>query len=236
MKWLTTGEAENLLSGRKMEPQAFVLYCDASDLSGSLPIEPHRVPDDEGLPSPTNQWVGLVDDRPVVVQQELIPNGCRANTVTVLTPSGIGPERWTALRALQQLPWPIRPSRPYHIESGCASQDHVVCRPLANGWFDLVYRAPSSAEAEHLLTYLKSADPWNEACFVTEMGPLGKWIIVRQFEHEGQIVGGYPDVDSAVRVALNMSCKHPKDKFRVRDAATRQSKQYDVSHGRVSPV
>lgn len=63
MKWLNSDEAQEFLSQYETEPQALVLFCDLNDLAGQLPAMPRVV--SSGVPSPVNEWVGLVNARPV---------------------------------------------------------------------------------------------------------------------------------------------------------------------------
>jgi hypothetical protein len=239
MKWLTPSEAEKLLNGCRSEAQTLILSCDVDDLSSKLSATPRSLSTDEGNPWPANEWVGLIDERPVLVHQELPHEKYAPPAVTVLTPfpkthHGVG--EWSILHELKALPRPIRSTRPLFIQSHIASDDHVVCRPNVWGWHDAIYRAASDTEAKDLLHFLRESDSWNERCFVAKRPGAGEWTIHRQGRRE-QILGVYPDVDSALRLACKLSADSPDDVLVVKDRlGKRHPREYHVAHGHLKPA
>ncbi len=237
MKWLNPSEAERAIRTHEGEPQTFVFYCDRGDLKRKLEVEPRIVSTDEEVASAVYEWTGFIGDRPVVVQQELDQNYGLKHSVTVLTPFVDAERRleeWTAIVELQELPLPIRPSRPLYIQSHADSSDHIVYRPDDKGWSDMIYRAASEPEARRLLEYLLDSDPWNKNCFVSNSELPGEWTIVHNGEKNGRIVGVYPDADSAVRVALRLSEQSLDDVLIVKNRlAEIKSAKYRIACGRV---
>lgn len=235
MRWLNAHELEKLIPARG-EPQTFVLASDG-DLVSALDVKPQLVSTEQGEPVPLNQWVGMIDGRLVVVQQERTQGKSAPHTVIVLIAHGTdahGQGGWNTLRTLEALPQPIRSSRPLFIQSCSASRDHVVCRPNDSGWYDAVYRASSHAEAEELLSYLRSKDRWNERCFIGKLERRGEWRIVAREGTGERVVGAYPEVDSALRLACTLSDDSPDAVLFVKDAhQTPPSKKFRVARGKV---
>jgi len=217
MKWLDASDVDGL-DFRGQEPQTFYFFCGHGELGAGFPVAPRLDWADEGAPSPTKQWVALIDKRPVVIQQEPFNHFDDRNVVLVLTPFACSDAEggWGALRDLAVLPEPIYPTRPLFIQSCSTSRDHVVCRPNPRGWSDALYRAASRAEAEGLLDYLQR-DPWNRSCFIGSIEPAGLWTVISPGGRADRVVGRYPEVDSALRLAAKVSDGQPDDVLTVKD-------------------
>jgi hypothetical protein len=234
MRWLNAHEIESLTQ-RKAEPQWFIFSCEG-DLSTALHVEPQQLSTEDGEAWPVNQWVALSNDRLVVVRQDEPPISGELRSAQVLTPFQNAmreQEDWTTLRLLQDLPWPIKPSRPFFIQSRSESREHVVCRPNDRGWYDPIYRATANAEAERLLSYLRSIDSWNESCFIGKMEQRGEWRIVAREGSVERVVGAYPEVESALSFACTLSDKSPNDVLTVTDSESQRSKTFRITRGRV---
>lgn len=234
MEWLSPSDAEKLLVRPDQEPQTFLFFCGHGDLTTSLPVKPRHISTDEGAALPTNEWVGLIGDRPVVIQQEQLRDRGETNPVTVLTPfPSSGAQEWSPLRELAVLPEPIQASRPLYIQSHSTSRDHVVRRPNKRGWNDVLYRAASRDEAEDLLHYLRR-EPWNRQCFIGSTEPPGQWTIFAPNGSEARILGAYPEVDAALQFASRMSMYPPHEVLLVKDVSERRnSNEYRIVHGRL---
>jgi hypothetical protein len=233
MKWLSAQEAEKLSGYGDKEPQAYLFACGHGDLSTRLPVPPRFISTGEGVALPTNEWVALIGDRPVVIQQELSCDHREPNPVTVLTPFADGPARteWSPLRELAALPDPIKPTRPLFIQSRSTSREHVVFRPNERGWDEAIYHAAERAEAEDLLNYLR-ADPWNARCFIGSAERSGEWTIFAPDGRESRVLGAYAEVSAALRVASRISSDRPNDVLVVRDVSERRSmNEYRLSRG-----
>jgi hypothetical protein len=234
MKWLSASDVGKLELGSQ-EPQTLLLFCGHGDLAACLPVAPRLVWANEGSATPTKQWVALINDRPVVIEQDPFVHFEGRHVVVVLTPyvDSAAEAEWSPLRDLSVLPEPIHPTRPLFIQSRSTSRDHVVCRPNPRGWSDAVYRAASRAEAEDLLEYLHR-DPWNRPCFIGSVEHTGLWTVVGTGGRESRILGCYPDVDSALRLASRISDDNPDDVVVVKDASAEGSRnEYRISHGRL---
>ena len=240
MKWLNPDHALKSLAQFKGDPQTLVLFCEVSDIATKLPVKPRLLSTEEGVASPVNEWVGLLGVRPIVVRQTVTPMGHSPHSVEVLTPfmhSASAEGEWMTLRELEGLPLPIRPSRPLYIESHTTSRDFVVHRPNSEGWDDPIYQAASGADAEKFVAYLKAKDPWNDRCFIGRRDAPGRWGILKRQADKDQVLGAYPDADSALRVACDLSSELPDNSLVVRDISeTPQQKVFQVSRGRVEKV
>jgi hypothetical protein len=77
-------------------------------------------------------------------------------------------------------------------------------------------------------------DRWNESCFIGKVENPGEWTIFSRQGRKDRILGAYPDVTSALRVASTLSNRSPDDVLVVKDVLEkRKSKEYLVARGRV---
>jgi hypothetical protein len=182
---------------------------------------------------------GLLGDRPLVIQSGHRLDQDPPPPVKVLMPylhrAGCELGDATVFRDLQDLPPPIRPSRPLFIQSHAAPGGPAVLRHNDRGFDDVVYQAESWREADQLLDFLRALDSWNQTCFVADTEPRGQWIIIAASRDGPRIVGCYPDANSSLSAACRMSDRAADQEFIVKDESAQppMSHEYHIAHGRV---
>ena len=222
MNWLNYSDK---IGGELSEPQTLIFWLDSDDRWDEIPVAPRVLSD-----SKTQEWIGLIGERPVVIQRDTLHKRC----ATVLTRFTNHAADWEVLRELEGLPAFIRLHRPRFIESRTQSIDHVVYRPDPRGWLSAIYRADSKSEAEALLQFLRQ-DEWNQDCVIGDGVPEGTWTIARREKNGERDIGCYTNIESALSFASSQSLREPDSTFAVKNiAAIASSSELRVARGRVT--
>lgn len=233
MDWINRDELPTLVrcGENAITPQMIILCADTSQLVVDIPVQPTIISPDNGPPVAVWQWYARLADRLIVIESAADApfQQSAINIYTHFLQRQDTCGDWSVLIDLQPLPASIYVARPLFIESRAISPQFVVYRPDPQGWNTAVYKATSRADAEALVDFIM-ADRWNEACFIGEPEPAGKWAIAHKDEI---ILGTGSGLNWALKSACEMSQKNPSVMYRVVDISKTSSDVYRVYKGNV---
>jgi hypothetical protein len=236
MEWLSFNNAR--IAARELvrdyAPQVVALVADTVALREEIPVQPQLISPAEGPPSAMHRWYGRIHNRLITIESETTAAVGRSSVMLYTGFLEMQDELgdWAVLLDLRTLPRSILFSRPLYIESRNVDASAIVYRPEPQGWKTAVYKAASLTEAETLLAFLKH-DDWNDACFVGEPEPPGKWVTIQGGE---VVLGTGSGLNSALKFACDWSVTYAPIILQVKDISGVNNDVYLVSQGRVLPL